>query len=601
MKPVTRLFDLLDLYRDEYHSKTGAFFSRVGGEWHSYSAADYVAIADELSLGLLSLGVQRGDRIATVLNNCPEWNFFDMAILQAGAVQVPIYPTVSEENFRYILREAEIGLLVVYDAAIWHRVRHLIPEVPCVREVFSIRKIRGLRHWKEILAAGRSCPFPEKLEEIRKEIRPADLASIIYTSGTTGRPKGVMLSHHNFVSNFTECARIPDFTMKDRVLSFLPLCHVYERMLNYVHQYLGMSIYYLDTLEMLMDALKEVRPHTFDTVPRVLEKIYSRIVTRGRNLPRPQRILFFWALRQGLKFELNHARGFFYDIKLWLANLLVFRKWRKALGGHLQLIGSGGASLHHRLARLFWAARIPVIEGYGLTETSPVIAISTFQPGGMRFGTVGKVLPGVEVKIAGDGEILCRGPNVMLGYYKRPDRTREVIDEEGWFHTGDMGALEEGQYLKITDRKKEIFKTSTGKYIAPQVIEQRLKESPFIEQIIVVGENRKYAAALIIPNFEHVKNWCAVKRISFSSHEQMIKNPVLIRRIQKEVDHFNQDLGQTEKIKKFCLLADEWSVETGELSPTLKLRRKFIQEKYTQEINDTYHSSEHRYRMDPLQ
>ncbi|HTX87709.1 MAG TPA: long-chain fatty acid--CoA ligase [Bacteroidales bacterium] len=598
MKPVTRIFDLLELYRDEYRSKRGAFHRRIDGKWIAYSSEDYIRYSRDLGLGLMSLGVKRGTRIATVLKNCPEWNFLDMGILMAGAVQVPVYPTVSEENYRYILNDAGVEYLFVYDLEIYRRVRNICREVPTLKGVYSIDKIRGLPGWREIAEKGRAQADPSRLEKICESILPGEMATIIYTSGTTGRPKGVMLSHENFITNFMACARIPDFTMKDRVLSFLPLCHVYERMLNYMHQYFGMSVYYVDDLDQLAECLKEVRPVTFDTVPRILEKIYDRIVTRGRNLKWPRRVIFFWALRQGHKFELDHVRGRVYDVKLWFANLLVFIRWRKALGGRIRIVVSGGASLHPRLARIFWAARIPVMEGYGLTETSPVIAVYTFDPGGVKFGTVGRVIPGVRVQIAEDGEILCKGPNVMLGYYNRPERTREVIDPDGWFHTGDIGQIEDGEYLRITDRKKEIFKTSSGKYISPQAIEQRFKESPFIEHIIIIGENRKYTAALIVPNFEHLRSWCALKKVPFISFDQVIANARIRSRIKREVDRFNLDLGQTEKIKKFRLLADEWKVETGELSPTLKLRRKFIQEKYRQVIDETYRSQEFNYRIE---
>jgi long-chain acyl-CoA synthetase len=407
-----------------------------------------------------------------------------------------------------------------------------------------------------------------------------------------------MLSHNNIVSNFLACAEIPDFRMNDRALSFLPLCHVYERMLNYVYQYLGMSVWYAESLDKLIENIREVRPHAFATVPRVLEKIYNRMIEKARNKKLLQRLLFFWALRLGVQFDPDHDKGWFQRLKIRIADRLVYRKWRKALGNNIKLIVSGGASLHPKLARLFWAAKLYIMEGYGLTETSPVIAVYNFKPGGVRFGTVGKVLPGVKVKIAEDGEILCKGPNIMLGYYNRPERTREVIDQEGWFHTGDIGLLEDGRYLKITDRKKEIFKTSTGRYVAPQVIEMRFKESSFIEHIMVIGENRKYTAALIVPSFDYLQKWCEIKNIPFVSKEKAVKNIKVIRRFKEEVNRYNEELGQTEKIKKFRLLSDEWSPSTGELSPTLKLRRKFILEKYQQEIEETYRSFEFNYRTE---
>jgi long-chain acyl-CoA synthetase len=407
-----------------------------------------------------------------------------------------------------------------------------------------------------------------------------------------------MSSHNNFVTNYKALAEIPPLMMHDRVVSFLPLCHVYERTAGYVYQSFGVSIYYVQNLDELGDFIREVKPHGFASVPRVFEKIYNKIVTKGRNLPLPLKVLFFWALRQGHKYELNHARGWFYDVKLFIANLIVFRKWREALGGELKFIVSGSASLHPRLARIFWAAKIPILEAYGLTETSPGVTCYRFEPGMMKFGTVGPLLSGNQMKIADDGEILCKGPNIMMGYLNRNEKTDEVIDADGWFHTGDIGVIEDGKFLKITDRKKEIFKTSGGKFIAPQPIEQRMKESPFIEYIMVVGENRNYPAALIIPNFEHLKNWCEVKNIDFGSREAAVKNPDIIRRIRQEVERFNKGLGQTEQIKKIRLLDAEWTTDSGEISPTLKLRRKFIVEKYSQIIEETYRSAEFNYRVE---
>ena len=598
MEPIRRLFDLLELYANKYSSKTDALNYKKDGIWQKYSASDYVSYSDQLSLGLLSLGIRKGDRIATILTNSPEWNFFDMGIMQVGAVQVPLYPVLSEENYRYILNDAQVKLIIISNNAIYQRIRKVLPENHSADTMYSIEKVKGIRQWKEIVELGKKFSNLEEFENIKKSIQPADLATIIYTSGTTGRPKGVMLSHQNFVSNFSTCAEIRNFGTTDRVLSFLPLCHVYERMLNYLFQSYGMSIYYAESFDKLGENIREVKPHTFATVPRVLEKIYDKIVARGRKLKGPMRILFFWALRQGHKFELDHANGWYYEVKIWIANLLVFRIWRKSLGNNVKIIVSGGASLHPRLARLFWAAKIYVMEGYGLTETSPVIAVYTFKPGGMKFGTVGPILPGVEVRIAEDGEILCKGPNIMLGYYNRPERTRDVIDPDGWFHTGDIGAIEDGKYLRITDRKKEIFKTSTGKYVAPQVIEQKFKQSPFIEQIMVIGENRKYTAALIVPNFDYLKTWCEIKHVNFISNERAVRNPRIIHRFKVEVNRINQELGQTEKIKKFRLLHQEWTLESGELSLTLKLRRKFILEKYHAIIEETYRSSEFNYKVD---
>jgi len=598
MKNITRLFDLLELYRNEYSSITDLFNMKAGGKWIPYSAGDYVRNSDLLSLGLLAMGAGKGTRIATVMNNCPEWNFFDMGIMQIGAVMVPVYPTISEDNYRYIFKDAEIEYLVFSDRDIYERLKNLIPEIPWLKGFFSINPIDGIRNWTEILELGRNHSGMEELEKLKGSVLPGDLATIIYTSGTTGRPKGVMLSHHNFVTNYKALAEIPPLKMHDRTISFLPLCHVYERTAGYVYQSFGLSVFYISNLDDLGEDIKAIRPHGFASVPRVFEKIYNKIVSRGRNLPLPMKVIFFWALRQGHKYELNHARGWIYDVKLFIADLLVLRKWRAALGGRLKFIVSGSASLHPRLARIFWAAKIPILEAYGLTETSPGITCYRFDPDGMKFGTVGPLLTGIEMKIAEDGEILCRGPNIMIGYLNRPEKTAEVIDPDGWFHTGDIGVIEDGKFLKITDRKKEIFKTSGGKYIAPQPIEQKINESPFIEYIMVVGENRNYAAALIVPNFEYLKNWCEVKNITFGSREKAVRNPRIISRIRHEVERYNQDLGQTEKIKKFRLLDAEWTTASGEISPTLKLRRKFITEKYSKIIEETYRSSEFNYRVE---
>jgi len=596
MKTITRLFDLLELYKDEFSSLENAFNYRKDGTWFRYTAQEYVKYSNEISLGLLSLGVRPGMKVGTIMLNCPEWNFFDMGLLQVGAVQVPIYPTISDENFRYILNDAHVEYLVVSNNEIYSRVKAILPDVPSLKDVYSLEPVPGIKNWQEILETGRNHAHTEELEKIKEGIHPGDLATIIYTSGTTGKPKGVMLSHHNFVTNYKALGEVPPLKMRDRTMSFLPLCHVYERTAGYTYQSFGVAIYYIQNLEEIAVCIQEVRPHCFAAVPRVLEKVYNNLVMHGRTLKLPLKVLFFWALRQGHKYELNHERGWFYDAKLWIANLLIFSKWRKLMGGNIKFIVCGSASLHPRLTRIYWAARMPVLEAYGLTETSPGITCYRFEQGGLKFGTVGPLLTGVQVKIAEDGEILVKSPGVMLGYYNRPERTAEVMDEEGWFHTGDIGLIEDGKYLKITDRKKEVFKLSSGRYIAPQVIEQRLKESPFIEQIMVIGENRHYTAALILPNFEYLKGWCAVKEIPFVSRENAANNLRIIKRIQKEIDHYNQDLGQTEKIKKIRLISDEWSIDSGELSPTLKLRRKFILEKYSKLIEEAYRSPEFNYR-----
>lgn len=587
MGAVTRIFDLLELYRAKYAAQEIVFAGKVGETWQTFSAADYSRIADQVSAALLALGVTKGTKVATIMHNCPEWNFLDMGLMQIGAVQVPIYPTICNDHFSYIFDHADIEYVFLYDAGIYTCVQDVISKFPRIKNVVSIKKVDGVMHWKEFLTMG-DAGDTVKIRSISQNIQPDDLATIIYTSGTTGTGKGVMLTHRNFVSNFMAAQQILAPKNVTVALSFLPLCHVYERMLNYVYQYLGIQVYYADNMEQLAETIREVRPEIICAVPRMLEKIFDRIVVRGRGLKQPRREIFFWAFNLAVRYQLYGAKGWNYELRRSVANLLVYRKWRQALGGRLRYVVSGGASLRPRIAKFFWAAGIQVVEGYGLTETSPVIAVGTFEPGGMKFGTVGPPLDGVEVKIAEDGEILCRGPNVMRGYYKDEALTREAIDDDGWFHTGDIGTLDEGKYVKITDRKKEIFKTSGGKYIAPQVIENRVKESEFIENIIVIGENRHFPAALIVPAFEHLKSWCKVKGINYHNSGQIVTNQQVIDRIGKEVEKANYFLGKTEQIKQFRLIGHEWTVESGELSPTLKLRRKFILGKYAGLLNEIY-------------
>ncbi len=587
MEKITRLFDLLEQYKGMYSWKNDAFYKKIDDKWVAYSSKDYLYFANMLSLGFLSMGIKKGDKVATILLNSPEWNFFDMALLQIGAIQVPVYPTISESNYKYIFNDAEVKYVIVSNEEVYENIAGVIKDVN-IEGVFSIEDVNETRSWTEILTLGKEHPDPGVLESIKEGIQPEDVATIIYTSGTTGYPKGVMLSHENIIHNFLGAHTIPDYHPEQRVLSFLPLCHIFERILNYLFQYNGLSIYYIDKIEEVGPAMREIKPHTFGAVPRVIEKTFDKILKAGRNLKGIKRQLFFWALNLGYRYEMNGANGWWYEFQLKIANVLIFKKWREAMGGNIYIIISGGAPLQSRLARVFWAAGITILEGYGLTETSPVIAVSSFAADGFKFGTVGLALPGVEIKIAGDGEILTRSPSVMLGYYNKPEETKAVIDDEGWLHTGDIGHLEEGRYLKITDRKKEIFKTSGGKYIAPQMVENKMKESPFIDSLMVVGENRHFCTALIAPNFEHIESWCGVKGIAYNGREESIQNEVIFNRIKREVDTLSAELDKVEQIKKFILLTDEWAVETGELSPTLKLRRKFLHQKYDTLIDEIY-------------
>lgn len=572
---VTRLFDLLEWQKAKYPAHD-ALAGKVNGKWNIFSTEDYYEYSNLVSYGLLALGLQPGDKIATSSNNRPEWNFIDMGMLQSGIVHVPVYPTASVKDLKFIFEDAEIKYIFVSGTDQYKKIVEIANELPSIKGIYTFDEVPGAAHWKELVESGRKNINKERIEQIRSTIKPGDLATILYTSGTTGNPKGVMLSHNNIVSNFMAVRDLPPVDQTCRALSFLPLNHTYERVLNYLYQYLGVTIYYAESLETIADNLKEVKPHVFATVPRLLEKVYDKIVAKGNELTGIKRSLFFWSLNLGHRFELNNKNGLFYTLQLNLARKLIFKKWQEALGGNVRAIVSGGAALNPRLARVFWAADINVLEGYGLTETAPVIAVNNLEPGGVKFGTVGPPIEGVEVKIAEDGEILSRGPNTMLGYYKRPDLTAEMIDSDGWCHTGDIGVIEDGKYVKITDRKKEIFKTSGGKYIAPQALENKLKESLFIEQCMVIGENKKFAAALVVPSFAYLKEWCAKKGIPYSINEEMVSNSLIQTRINEEVERINEELARYEQIKKIKLLPREWTIDRHELTPKLSLKRKEI-------------------------
>lgn len=589
---VRRTFDLLQRYKAYYSHKTDVLAGKQNGSWIKYSSQDYIEKANLVSYGLLALGFRKGDRIATVSNNRPEWNFMDMGMAQIGVIHVPIYPTISSDDYMYIFCNAAPRMLLISDKMLYEKLRPVAEKSMCISSIYTFTKIEGVNNWLDIVELGKenADKYYGELEEIKTSIQPDDVATIIYTSGTTGIPKGVMLSHTNLVSNFLATVKKHTLGPEHRALSFLPICHIYERTLNYHYQYKGISIYYAENMGTILDNMKEVKPNIFVTVPRLLERIYGGIIGKGKDLSFMKKMIFFWAVNIGLRYERDHKNGKFYDFKLNLASKLIFSKWREALGGEVKYIACGGAALQPRLARLFSAAGLELLEGYGLTETSPVIAVNDPVKNMIRIGTVGPILEGVTVKIAEDGEILCKGPNVMLGYYKAPDLTAQVIDEEGWFHTGDVGILEDGIFLKITDRKKEIFKLSSGKYIAPQVIENKFKESFFIEQIMVIGENEKFASAIISPNFNFLHNWCSRHGVSFRDNSELINNPVVFERYQKEINQMNKTLGKTEHIKRFRLVTEEWSPLTGELSPTLKLKRKFLFDKYKTIIDEIYSS-----------
>ena len=572
---VTRVFDIIPQLLEKYN-KPNALAAKENGKWVTYSTQKFADNVTNLSYGIYNLGLNREDKIAIIANNRPEWNFADFAIQEAGGVSVPIYPTISEGDLSFIIGDAQIKYIFVSSNDLFKKVKAVVANSQTVKEIYTFDKVDGAKHWTELLDEGKRNPKPNEIAAIKNSIQPNHLLTILYTSGTTGNPKGVMLSHDNLISNSIASQTLCPFQPDWKALSFLPLNHVYERMLSTLYFFRGISIYYAENMDAIGANLKEVKPEVFSTVPRLLEKVYDKIIATGAQQKGIKKKLFFWALNLGLRYELNGANGWWYEFQLKIARKLVFIKWREALGGNIVAVVSGGAALQPRLSRVFNAAGITVLEGYGLTETSPVIAVNNFQPNSIRFGTVGTIIDKVTVKFADDGEILVKGPNVMLGYYNRPDATAEAIDSEGWFHTGDIGVLEDNRFLKITDRKKEIFKTSGGKYIAPVMIENKLKESSFIEQVMVIGENEKYASALIVPSFSYLKEWCALHNIKYTTNEEMIKNEDVKKRIVLEVENLNEELAQYEKIKRPELLPREWSIDKNEMTPKLSLKRKVI-------------------------
>lgn len=570
-------------YPLQFQPKSDAFTQKENGKWVSLSSKELVDKAILLSKGLLELGVKKGDRIAMIFNNRIEWHLTDLAIQQIGAVNVPIYSNINPEDYDYILNDCGAKLVFLSDEEILGKILSIKANVPSLEKIYTFNKISGQNHYSELLNTSSS----ENIEQHKNQVQGDDLATLIYTSGTTGKPKGVMLTHKNFISNVLASEPRLPIAKEQKALSFLPLCHVFERMLDYLYIYKSVSIYYAESMDTIADNLKEVKPQLFATVPRLLEKVYDKIVTKGTELTGIKKKLFFWALELGLQFDPNENKGFWYNFQLKLANKLIFSKWREALGSNVIAIVSGGAALQPRLARVFSAAQIPVLEGYGLTETSPVIGVNCLLPGGRMIGTIGKPLENLDVKLAEDGEIIVKGPSIMKGYYNKPELTKEVIDENGYFHTGDIGQFVNG-FLKITDRKKEMFKTSGGKYIAPQVMENKFKESRFIEQLMVIGEGERFPSAIIQPDFLFLEEWCKRKNITYSNFTDLIKNQTVINRIQEEVDELNQGFPNYEQIKKFELVDTQWGIPTGELTPTLKLKRKFILTKYQHLVDKIY-------------
>ncbi len=589
MKPhPSRLFDLLDKQLAEFPQQT-CISTKENGAWRSYSTAETVETAEKLAMGLMALGIHPGDKVAIGSGNRSEWCIVDQALLRMGVINVPIYPTSSIEDYAYVLNHAEVRVFFASNRELYDKAKTASASVPSLKHIFTFDRIDGLPHWTQLLDQGQD--QRGQLDLYKAQVKGTDLATIIYTSGTTGKPKGVMLTHGNILSNVEASTERLPVDIGSRCISFLPLCHIYERMLMYLYQRTGMNIHFQETLDDLGARIKEVRPHVFTAVPRLLEKIYDSILAKGEALTGIKRQLFLLSLKLGEQYDV-HGKSAWYRMQLGLVNKLVFSKWREALGGEVLCVASGSAALHPRLARIFNAAGVPVMEGYGLTESSPVISVNDVRNDGLRFGSVGKPIANVQVRIADDGEILAKGPNIMIGYYKQPEQTAEVLDADGWLHTGDIGRLDENGFLYITDRKKEMFKTSGGKYVAPQVIENKLRSSRFIEQAMVIGENRKFPAALIVPSFAFLKDYCALKEIPYGGPEEAVREQRIIARIQQEVDAVNQGLGHWEQVKKFVLLPKEWSIDGGEFTPSLKLRRKPILAKYATEVDGIYSNTQ---------
>ena len=592
---ATRLFDCLNINITS-SPIPDMLASKENGEWIKYSTTSVISIVNELSAGLLKMGIGAGDgsnegrdKVSVIAKNRPEWVILDLAVQKIGAVLTPIYPTINVQELQYILSDAKVKMLFINDDQLLEKVMAIKENLPDLKQIYSFDLSDKIPSWKSLLE-NNDQKFKDEVEVISSEIKNNDLATIIYTSGTTGRPKGVMLSHNNILSNVMDSTPCLPEGENFKALSFLPLNHIFEKMITYLHLYNGTAIYYAESLDKIADNLKEVKPELFSTVPRLLEKVYEKIMMKGSELKGIKRALFFWAHRLASRYEINVNQGLLYNIQLSLANKIIFSKWREALGNNIRCIVSGGAACQVRLIRIFTAAQIPILEGYGLTETSPVISVNRMQLDKRCFGTVGPLIKNVEVKIAEDGEILCKGPNVMMGYYKNPELTSESV-VDGWYKTGDIGEMVGGKFLKITDRKKEIFKTSGGKYVAPMIIENKLKESRFIENAMVTGAGEKFVGALIIPSFTNLELWCKSNNVAFTTNSEMITKKEVLSFYNDLIAELNHNFNHVEQIKKFELLPVDWSVEGGELTPKLSLKRKVIDEKYKNYIQKIYTQS----------
>lgn len=586
----TRIFDLLDRFLVQFPGHK-VLAEKIDGSWNFYTSEQYSETAHHFACGLLAMGFQKGDKIVTITNNRPQWNFVDMGMSMAGLVHVPAYTSMNSKEYSYILEHSDARMVIVSDQKLYNTIAPLVKKVKHVEHLFTFDEIKGASGWMEVVEKGKMAGdgVTNRLSEIKNGILPGDLASIIYTSGTTGTSKGVMLSHDNLVKNFLAGASVFQLTPEDRFLSILPVCHVGGRFGNYQTQYSGCCIYYAENMGTISLNLKEIRATGFDAVPRILEKIFDTVMAKGRSLTGMKKKIFFWAVDLGLQYEPHGAKSWFYYRKLKIADKLIFSKWREALGGEARLVGCGAAQLQPRLERVFWASGLKIINIYGLTETSPIITINRMETPLCKLGTVGALIDGVDLKIAEDGEILCRGHNVMQGYYKDEALTKLAIDKDGWFHTGDVGHLLDDKFLVITDRKKEIFKLSNGKFVAPQPIENRIKESLFVDQVMVVGEHQKFASALLVPDFKYLKEWCASKQLSApKEHDALIRLPEVTAIFNEEISKINRTLSEWERINRFRIVPDDWSPATGELSATLKLKRKVVESKYPELLDDIY-------------
>lgn len=586
----TRLFEILP-HQLKNFPQEDCLATKVDGQWKKYSTQQCIDNINQVSRAMLKYGIKPDDKIALISNNRPEWNFVDLGMMQVGAINVPIYPTISEGEYKFIFNDAGIKVAFVSDAGLHQKLQNIKSEVPTLQEIYTFDKVPGAKHWTEFFDLGKGSDDSE-VEKIKAGIKETDLVTIIYTSGTTGVPKGVMLSHKNVASNVAATISSLPVSHEHKVLSFLPMCHIFERMVAYTYMAVGASIYYAESLETIGANLQEVKPQFFTSVPRLLEKVYDKIMGKGLELTGTKRKLFFWAVNLGLNFDDKGENGLWYNIQLALARKLIFSKWKAALGGNVVGIVTGAAALRKDLARVFNAAGIAVREGYGQTETAPVLTANKLEQGEYWLGTVGLPIDGVTIKIdEKTQEILAKGPNIMLGYYKRQDLTDQTIDKDGWLHTGDQGAWLDHKgkkFLKITGRVKELFKTSGGKYVAPQVIENKMKESPFIEQMMVVGENQKFVSALIVPAFDYLKDWSAKNGVSYNTKEELVTNPKVLKAIQDEVEGYNKDFGKVEQVKKFKLLSTDWTVDNGIMTPTMKVKRDVVMKQYQSDIDAIY-------------